>query len=268
MLRALLLGAARRVQRVGKKQQTCSQFGLLGREHAGLAAAIGVAGKEDSRPRFGNREEWATRKFFHRGHGVPDAGAVPRGIARCGRTEGPELTKRQVAAQDRDPRIGERFRKRAQKRSLGVGSRAVSQNDGVAIGSSGGMQKSPDGWVEGGVGKFADGGRGQQNILDPRWSAVNDSWQPVSGIVTLFDANHHELPGVCVTLNRPSVGERSPGTRRPGKGAGVVPPQPRCASPSTRGTPASGRARCARPPPQSLPTMIRGVESERLPRAR
>jgi len=80
MLCALLLGAARRMQRVREKRQTCCQFRLLGREHTGLAASIGVASQEDSSPRFGNRDR-ATLKFFHRGHGVFDAGAVTRGIA-------------------------------------------------------------------------------------------------------------------------------------------------------------------------------------------
>lgn len=61
------------------------------------------------------------------------------------------------------------------------------------------MQKSTDGRVEGGVRKFADGGRGQQDILDPRVRAVNDSRQPVSEI-TAFDADHDVLRGARVTL--------------------------------------------------------------------
>src|SRR5215831_10153805 len=124
MLRALLLGAPRRMERVGKKQQAGGQFGVLGREHAGLAASIGVARQEDSFPRVGTRERWATPKFFQRRRGVVDAGAVTRGIAGCGRTESAQLTKRQVAAQDREPGIGEGFRQPAQKWGLGVATRA------------------------------------------------------------------------------------------------------------------------------------------------
>ena len=110
-----------------------------------------------------------TQNFPQRGHGVLDAGAVTRGIAGCRRTEGSELTKRQVATQQREPRIGECFRKRAEERSLGVGSCAVSQNDAAAVGSFGSVQKSADRWVEGGVRKFADGGSGQENILNAEY---------------------------------------------------------------------------------------------------
>ena len=47
VLRALLLGTARRMERVGQQQQARNQLWFFGAEHAGLTATVGVAAQDD-----------------------------------------------------------------------------------------------------------------------------------------------------------------------------------------------------------------------------
>lgn len=96
MLRALLLGAARRMERVGEQQEGRGQVWLLGAEHAGLASAIGVASEVDA----------AGQHCSHLCDCVLQACAVADGVAGAGRAKRTRLAKWQIAAEDGEARGG------------------------------------------------------------------------------------------------------------------------------------------------------------------
>ena len=48
MLRALLLGTARRMERVREQEQACRCVRFFGAEHAALTSAVGMTGEVDS----------------------------------------------------------------------------------------------------------------------------------------------------------------------------------------------------------------------------
>jgi len=164
MLRALLLGAARRMKRVGEQYQARDQIGLLGAEHAALAASVGVPAEENL-PRTWTRK---IHQFLQCGDGIRQTGAVAGGVAGAGRAEGSRLAVGQIAAEHRVACVGERFGQGAEQWGLGVASRAVRQDHSVAIGRCRDVEKSADRRIDRGVGDLADGGFGQGIILNRR----------------------------------------------------------------------------------------------------
>src|SRR3982751_6476911 len=71
MLGALLLGAARGMERVGEQQESRDEAWFFGAEHAGLASAVGMACEEDALLLAGRfptsrniGEKWGTPLFF------------------------------------------------------------------------------------------------------------------------------------------------------------------------------------------------------------
>ncbi len=87
-----LVGFPRGMQRVRKQEQTRNQFRLFCTEHAGLASAVGVAAEENASGDY----------FLHRGDGVAQTGTITGRVARSGRSVGPRLAVREVAAQHRE----------------------------------------------------------------------------------------------------------------------------------------------------------------------
>ena len=81
------------------------------------------------------------------GDGILQSGAVALGVAGAGRTEGSILTIGQIAAQHDEASGGKSFRQRDQQRSRRVGSGAVGENEGLAVGSFGRCRK-PRTWVD------------------------------------------------------------------------------------------------------------------------
>jgi len=156
MLRALLLGLARRMQRVGQQEQTGDEAGLLGTEHAGLTASVGVTA-EINLPGI---------RLLHRFNGVLEAGPVSGCVAGAGRSPGAGLPVRQVAAQDLEAFCCEDFGQSYQDRGLCVPASAMREHEGVASRGFGKMKEAANFGFGGGIGKFADGGLGQESILN------------------------------------------------------------------------------------------------------
>ena len=83
-----LLRLARRMQRVGRQQQTIDQAGRFDRQHTGLAAAVGVTAQPDlCSARLTGFEDLLAQSI-----------AVAGGIARPRRTVGTLLAIRQIVS--------------------------------------------------------------------------------------------------------------------------------------------------------------------------
>jgi len=169
MLGALLLGFARWMQGIGKQQQARDQVWVFGAEHAGLAAAIGMAGEKNSSPSLPQRtrQGWGTQSLFHCGNGILQSGAVAGGVARAGRAPGARLAIGEIAAQDGESGGGESLGQGDEQRSLGVRAGAVGQDHAVAVGCFRQMQEAADVGLDPVVNKFANGSGRQENILTP-----------------------------------------------------------------------------------------------------
>src|SRR5579871_921053 len=89
MLRALLLGTARGMQRIREQEQAGGEIGFFGAEHAGLTSPIRMAANA-----YPSRDH-----FSDGGHCVFQTGAVACGVAGAGRPEGSYLAKREIAAE-------------------------------------------------------------------------------------------------------------------------------------------------------------------------
>ena len=141
MLRALLLEAAGRMQRIGEQQQAGNEIGFFGAEHAGLAAAVGMAAEEDAGfflrakiPASGNPgQEGGTQTLFHRGRCILESGAVAGSVSGAGWAERSSLTKRQIASQDGKSGGRKRFGQGAEQRGVGIPAGAVGEDEAVAI---------------------------------------------------------------------------------------------------------------------------------------
>src|SRR5437660_3859658 len=110
MLRALLLGTARGMERVGEQQETGNQVWFFGAEHAGLASAVGMAAEKNAglfllvRAKIPTslrvREKWGAQTVFQRSDRVFQAGTIAGGVAGAGWAEGSCLAVGQIAAED------------------------------------------------------------------------------------------------------------------------------------------------------------------------
>ena len=156
MLRALLLGAARGMQRVGEQEEGRGQVRLLGAEHASLTAAIGVASEVDA----------AGQHCSYLCDGVLQARTVDGGVAGAGRAKRTRLAKWQIAAEDGEARRGKGLGQGAEEWCLGVRSGAVSEDHAILVGSFRNVQESTNVWIDGGVGELEDGGQRQGMILN------------------------------------------------------------------------------------------------------
>lgn len=196
VLRALLLGLTRRMQRVRKQQQASGEFRLFGTEHARLASTIGMAAEED-----------AARDLFSKGgNSVLQAGAIARGVARTGRSPGADLSKREIAAEDGESRGRECLCHDDQQRCSSVAACSVGKNDAIAIRLAGNMQKPTDLGVNAVVGEVADSAGGQAIIVErPSAHRLSGLGSPALGTATLHssglrtfstDVHRHDRPDV------------------------------------------------------------------------
>lgn len=87
-------------------------------------------------------------------HRILQALAIALRTARPWRTEPALLPIRQVAAQDGETGVRERFCCRDEQRSLAIRSSAVGQNQPVCVGSGGAMNETTNRWIERDVGEW------------------------------------------------------------------------------------------------------------------
>jgi hypothetical protein len=143
MLRAKLLGLAGRMQGIGEQQQSGGNFGLVGAEHAGLAAAVGVSACKHA----------ASGHIPDRRDCVLQAGTVALAIAGTGRAIGAILAKWQIAAEHEEAGITKSVRQRNEQRRLAISASTVREDESVAVGLGGMVQESADERVGGNVGE-------------------------------------------------------------------------------------------------------------------
>lgn len=168
MLCALLFGTARRMERVGEQEHARRQIGFFGAEHARLAAAVGVTAKEDLStliPVFAKSRRFV-HHLLHRGYCVSEAGAVAGGVAGAGRPKGSCLTKREIASEDREASSGKRVGQDAKQPGLRISSRAMGQDQCIAIGGFGSMQKTAHFRIGRFLDELRDGDFRQATILN------------------------------------------------------------------------------------------------------
>jgi hypothetical protein len=147
MLNAKLFGLARRVQGVRKQEESRYQRWFGGTEYCGLASTVGVATEKNP----------ACRSFPQNGDRIPQTRTIAFRVARRKRRSGPPLlAEGQIAAQNHVAMSGKRFAERYQQRSSAIRARAVSQDQRVAIGVLGRVQKSAYSGIEGIIAEFGD----------------------------------------------------------------------------------------------------------------
>ena len=132
MLNAKLLRLARRMQRIGKQQQSGHQLRLRGAKHRRLPPAIGVAAQKNS----------ARHILAQSRNRIAQTRAIAFRIARKRRAGSPLLAKGQIAAQNDVAMSGKSFAERHQQRSSAIRARAMRQDQSVAVGIFGSVQKS------------------------------------------------------------------------------------------------------------------------------
>ena len=139
VLGPVLLGLARRMQRIRKQQQPRYEFRFCRAQQRGLAATErNPTEKNSPGGRFANDRNC-----------IPQARAIALGIARERRAMPPLLPERQVTAQDGLAGSGERFAHRNQQRRVAVAPCSVSENQGITVRIGGRMQETANGRVEG-----------------------------------------------------------------------------------------------------------------------
>src|SRR5215472_17316196 len=115
MLRSLLFRTARRVQRVGKQQESWDQIRLFSTEHAGLTSTVGVSTHEYGSVRCLARkiptsrntsEKWGTHHFSKCGDGVLQAGPVAGSVGGTGRSERARLAEGKITAKNTESSVG------------------------------------------------------------------------------------------------------------------------------------------------------------------
>ena len=124
-----LAGAARRVQRVGEKEEAGGRAGIFHHQHAGLTPSVGMAAEEEA----------AGGDGAEGGGGGQETGAVPRGVPGGGRAMGACLAEGQIAAQDSEALLRESPRHRGEERRPAIGPGAMGEHE--PVGSGGGMEK-------------------------------------------------------------------------------------------------------------------------------
>src|SRR5580658_3775076 len=126
MLGAKLFGLARRMQGVGKQQESRELVGFtgIGAEHSGLAPSVGMAAEKKS----------AGYGFAKGGYGVAQSHAIAFGIAGKRRSGAPLLAKGEIAAENDVAIRGEAFSQRHEQGSIAIRACAVGQDEGVAVG--------------------------------------------------------------------------------------------------------------------------------------
>lgn len=145
MLRARLVGAARRVKRVGEQEQGLDQAGFGGGEHRGLASSIGMAAEEDA-------GEIEIAEGLNRG---AEAGLILLG-AVVGWPVRAELAEGQIAAKHGNAGLAEGIGEGDQEGRLAVGSCSVGQDNASIRRSGGAMEEARDGRFGVGVAEFGD----------------------------------------------------------------------------------------------------------------
>src|SRR5260370_11494090 len=145
-------------------------------EHAGLGVTVGTSAEKNAglflhvrakiptSPRV--REKWGTQSIFQRSNCILESGAIAGSVTGTGWAEGSRLAVGEVAAEHGIAGAGECVGQRDKQRSLGVASGTVGQDQSVAVGSCGEVQKSADRGIDREVSKIADGGVRQGNILN------------------------------------------------------------------------------------------------------
>src|SRR5689334_20103781 len=123
---------ARRMQRIREQQKSCSNFWMLGGQHAALAAAIGMASEKNSSRRFAAQDS----------HGPAQTFTIARGHGGKGWAVRARLAKRKIATQDQAACIGKSLGQGDQQFALAIGARAMSKDKPIAAGLRGLMKKA------------------------------------------------------------------------------------------------------------------------------
>lgn len=129
---ARLIGIVRRMQGIGKQEQSIARARVVSREHRGLPAAIGMAGGDDALESFG-------AESIERG---AHAGTVVRSYRRIGRAMGTPLAERQIEAQHRETRSTERIGNGNQQRGGAIPACSVRKRETGAAALGGPVQEA------------------------------------------------------------------------------------------------------------------------------
>lgn len=122
MRRAQLLGLIWGMERIGQQQQSVRNRLVLGHQHAGLPAAVGMAAQGDTHWRT-----LAQTYFAEDLHRAPQSCAILRAVAKR-RTVRARLAEWQIAAQHEDARGTERARHGNQQGRVAVGTGAMREH--------------------------------------------------------------------------------------------------------------------------------------------
>ena len=114
-------GSAGRMERVAEDEEAADEVGLLGEEHGGLSAAVGMAAEVDGETGFGGELS----------DGVGETGAVLGGARRVGRSGGFADAVGEVDAEDGPAEGGEGVGEGAQEGRVSVRAGAVGEDEGA-----------------------------------------------------------------------------------------------------------------------------------------
>ena len=135
------------MQRIRKQQQSRYQLWLRSAKHRRLPATVRVAAKK-----------YASRYLpAHNRNRIVQSGTIALRIAWKRRSSAPLLTEGKIAAQNDIAMSGKSFAERRQQRSRAIGTRSVSQDQRVAIGIRGQVQKAADSRFQGIITEFDEG---------------------------------------------------------------------------------------------------------------
>lgn len=115
---AELGGFLRRVKRIGEEQEAVGDLRIFGKEHGGLAAAVGMAAEKNA----------AADLLFDERDGAAQAAAVALGIATR-RAKAAVNTKGQIEAEHRETGSGESVGDCEEQFRLAIGAGAVSEEE-------------------------------------------------------------------------------------------------------------------------------------------
>lgn len=139
---AELGGFVRRVKRIGEEQEAIDELRILGKEHGGLAAAVGMAAEKNT----------AADLFFDERDGAAQAVAVAFGIATR-RAKAAVNAKGQIEAEHREIGSGESVGDCDEQFRLAIGAGAVSEEKCLTVGIGRQMEKATNRRISGVVGK-------------------------------------------------------------------------------------------------------------------
>jgi len=134
MVRAKFGRQARRMKRVGEKQQSVGDGGIFGGEQRGLASAVGMAAEK-----YPGALE---RNLLKRHDRIPQSLAVPGGVSAKGRSVRTLLPVGKVTAEHREAGAGEDGCEGRKQSRFAIRARAVGEHQGVRGRLGGAVQEA------------------------------------------------------------------------------------------------------------------------------